>query len=475
MYLMKKLLLVALLSGIFANISAQNTKFTLTQCVDYALKNNLNIKQSELSIALADADYTQSRYSVLPSLNASGGQQYNFGRSIDPLTNQFANQTITSTNFGLNSQVLLFGGFQRINQIRQNKYNLATATNNLEKLKNDISLNVVTAFLQLLYNQENENYTKIQLESSNLQLKRVNRNVEVGNSTTGDMLDIKAQYSRDELNYINAQNQVITSKLTLQQLLEIPISEAFSIDTSAVIPFGNYTQSYTSYEIYNTAAEFLPEIKAADSRLKAAETNLNIARSGYYPRVSLGGSYSTGYSSGRQQLIGIQPNGFQVVGFTQNTQDTVLSPDFKAITKTTPFNQQISENISQSISLSVSLPIFNGFSTRTNVKKAKINIENENLNVKITQNNLNKTITQALADYNAAQKQYISAKNNLEALSQSNTNALRKYEVGNTSYIDYTLSQLNFTKGRSDFLQAKYNLIFKAKVIDYYLGKPLTF
>lgn len=436
-----------------ATDSVAQEAWTLQQCIDHALKNNLSIKQTELSFELSKENLLQSRLTLLPDLNASASQNFNYGRNIDPNTNFFITNEVRSNNFGLSSSITLFSGFSQLNTISQNKYLLAADKSNLEKVKNDISLSVVSFYLQVLYNEDLLNVSKAQLEVSKVQLDRAKKNQEIGNITQGDLLEIQAQYSREEFNLTNAENQLIISYLSLKQLLDITEPSDFKI-LRPTIELEKDSSLYDAPEIYNAALKSYPDLLAAEARLVAAKRGLAAARGGYSPRLTLNSSLGSFYSSsGLRVVAGSNP------------------PQFEK----NPFNDQIDQNFNQTIGFSLIVPLFNGWQTQGNVKRAKISMLNASLSADISRNQLNKVITQAVADVNAAERKYEAANNSFTALKEAFKYNEQKFNVGLINSVDYTLVKNNLSKSESDMLQAKYDLLFRRKILDFYRGIPLTF
>jgi outer membrane protein len=449
----KKNLLILISVIFFLSDAYSQANWNLQKCVDYALENNLTIKQTKLNVSLADVDLEQSKYSVLPSLNASASENYSWGRSRDPVTNLYQDIEISSNNFSLNSSATLFAGFQKINSIKQNKLELQAEKYNLEKIQNDISLTVVTFYLNVLFNQELLQISKGQLEISKEQLARAEKNAAVGNLTQGDVLQQRAQVATDELNVTNAQNQLDISKLDLMQLLDLDPSQYFEIERPANLDaLAIVNMGYTARQVYDTAAIVLPDVKLADTRYEAAKRGLAVARGGLYPSLTLNGGISTDYSSIQKRING-DSTGLESI----------------------PFNDQVNDNLGQFVGVTLNIPIFNGHSSHSNVKRAKINLANAEINTQITKNNLNKTITQSVADLNAAEKKYDAANNSYESLKEAFKYDQQKFDVGLINSVDFNISKNNLAKAESDRLQAKYDLIFRSKVLDFYMGKSLSF
>ncbi|WP_269425620.1 TolC family protein [Pedobacter punctiformis] len=429
------------------SVSAQEV-ISLQQAVDNTLKNNLQIKQAQFSAALSEENLTQSKFALYPNLNASINPNLTFGRGLDQTTFQVTNQTSLYTSGNLSTNVDLFQGFSKINQIRQNKTLLEAEKSNVEKIKNDLILNVVTAYLQVLYNTDLERASKEQLDIANKTLTRENALLDAGNKTLADVSQAKSQVATAELNLTNAQNALSISYLTLGQLMEMQPNQKFVVQAPLIDNVKAVPATASAEEIYNSALNIFPDVKLASLRSLAAKQAIAVAKGGYSPSLSLGAGINTSYS-------------YQ---FNYNGQ-----------TPQSSFADQINQRLGQSIGMSLQIPIFNGFTARSNVRRAKITYQNTLTQEQLAKNNLNKVIFQATTDLKAAQSRYSSTQNAFNAQKDAFYVVEQRYNVGLVNSLDYTTSQTNRNKAEIDFIQAKYDLLFRAKVIDYYLGKPITF
>lgn len=444
---------IGLLMGA-SQIGFAQEKITLEQAIELALENNIQLKQAKFSVAISEEDLKQSRYNLTPNLNANSSYNYSLGRSFDQLSGQAFDQSVTSGNGSLSSNVVLFQGFQRINQIQQNKFLLDADKSSAQKAKNDLILNVVTTYLQVLNGQDLTEAASQQLNFATLQMDREQKLFDVGNKTIADLSQAKAQLATAELNMTNAQNQADLAYLNLAQLMERDPANKFTVQIPMVDITKSASANYEANNIYQTALVNFPEIKLAEFRRLASAKAVTIARAGYSPRLSLGGNLSTGYSSGRQRKIaGSNPAEFEKI----------------------PFNDQITDNYNRGLGLSLSIPIWNGHQARSSVNRAKINYQNATLSEQLAKNNLNKVINQAVYDLKAAEKRYASNQS-AYASSQAAFEVIeQRYNVGLVNALDFNQAQLNLNKAQFDLIQAKYDLIFRTKVIDFYLGKPINF
>ena len=473
---MKKLtiaLSIILSAGSVIKSSAQEV-ITIQQAVERTLQNNLQIKQAKLNESLSDENLRQAKNDILPTVNGNGSLNKNFGRSLDPSTYQFISQQFTSFNGSISVGFDLFAGFQKLNQIKQNKVLLAADQTATEKVKNDLILQVVTSYMQILYNRDLLAASKQQQDVARLSLNQQQQLLDAGNKTLADVSEAKSQVATAELNVTNAQNALTISELTLAQLMEMPANTPYDVQAPLINSFTAAGTETNIQEVYESALKTFPDIKLATLRSEAALKAVDIAKGSYFPRLTLGGSAGTNYSSGRETVISRFPR-TDTIGRTAIGREPVTVDGFGVQTAKQSFGSQFTDNFNQSAGLSLSIPIFNGFLTRSNVRRAKINYQGNLLQEQTAKNNLNKVISQSVADLQAARARYISTENAFTAQKDAFFVIEQRYNVGLVNSLDYNTSRTNRNKAETDFIQAKYDLLFRAKVIDYYLGRQITF
>jgi len=460
-------------------LSAQDGKaqeqISLQKAIELALQNNLQVKQVQFGEALSQEDVRQSKLNLYPTLNGNSNFNFNFGRSVDPLSYQFVNQQISNSNGSLFASVTLFQGFQKLNQISQNKLLLEADKSNTRKVKNDLALNVATAYLQILSGEDLLTAAKQQLELAQQQQRNEQQQFDVGNKTTADLSQSKAQVANAELNVTNAQNGLDIAYLTLAQLMERDPASGFEIVRPQVDELTQLNTTYSAAEVYTKAMQNYPDIKLAEYNRLAAAKAVDVAKGNLYPRLNLQGSIGTGWSSNRNSIVGTVPGGNVQIGYVDGTNQPVYTQNFTTLIEKTPFSQQINENFNQAVGFSLSIPIFNNFNSRISVRRAKITLQNFEVSEQLAKNNLNKVISQAVLDLKAAEKRFTSAQSAF-ASSKEAFNAIQlRYGVGLVNSLDLNQAQTNYNKAQFDVIQARYDLIFRSKVIDFYLGNPLTF
>jgi len=490
--LVKSLLLIVLFPvSISIAQETNDNSWSLEECIDYALNNNLDIKNSEYNVEDYRIQWTQSKAGMYPSANAGGGYTNLWGRSIDPTTNRFTNQRIQSLGLQLNANYTLYGGSQLRNSVKRSKMNLEGSTYDLETIRNDVMLNVTLAFLNVILNTELFENAKSQLEITKAQLEITRKQVKAGALPYSSELDLIAQVESNEVQVINTENDVRLSYLNLKQYLLLPADTPFEI----VMPELNIEDlesiAITSNEVFATAEDIMPQIKSVDMAQQSAELLVKISRGALDPRLTVGANMYSNYSSaGDRERFLPDPDGSSTTfpdenGYWINPLDpdpsTNRIPVFKdvevpngEIVDSYPLGPQLQDNWSYSLSMNLVIPIFNGLQSKSGLQRARIMSKQAGIFAKQVRQNLRQTIERAYNDAIAASKSYNASDKQVVSLEESFRAAERSYNLGAMNIYDYQVASNNLFRARSDLLRAKYNYIFTAKVLDFYLGKPLT-
>ncbi|MEZ4799443.1 MAG: TolC family protein [Flavobacteriales bacterium] len=461
-------------------LSAQAQVWTLDSCVKYALEKNISIQQSALNVETAKINETQAWGGMLPNLNAQASHGYNWGQRIDPFTNQFATQRIQSNSFGISTSINLFSGFQQWNTVKQSEINSEVSRWNLEKMKNDIALNVASAYLNVVVNQEVAQIARLNLENTEAQVTRILKLVEAGQLSEGNLNDILAQKATDEANVIAAENNHYLAKLTLVQLLQLDrkVVEEFEV----VVPNIDDLESMKMIDnvdvIVEAALRNFPEIKSAEASLLSSDYGLKIAKGGAIPRLSASYSYGSGYSGAARVITGTPDTLSYPIGTVFGTNQLVFSypqPVYTTDDYTTKsFESQLKDNVNQSLFFSLTIPIFNGFSNRGNIKRAEISQLQSKYQLEQTKLNLSQSVERSFADARASLANYNAAKLSLDASEKAMTWAQVRYENGSSNLAEYTDARTRLDRARASMLQNKYDYLFKLKILDFYLGQPIN-
>lgn len=419
--------------------------WTLTQCVEHALVHNNEAKQQALNVQSKERQLTAQRMGLLPSLNAGASHNLTFGRAIDYGSNSVSND-LQSTNLSVGASMDLFRGLQRLRSTQQSQLELQAARADADRIGNSIALNITAAYLQILYSAELVETQRRALNLSELQAERTRQLVQAGSLPEGNLLEIEAQRASDELNLVNAENQLDLARLTLAQMLNLSTTEGFDIARPNIDSLASGLAIPSAAEVFDQALLSMPQVRSAELRVQSTEKGIGIARSSRYPSLSLDASVSTG-----------------AISYLDPATHTNL-----------PYPDQLRNNLSSGIGLSLRIPIFNGLQTETNIANAKIAHSSAQLALHDTKLQLFKTIQQAHTDALAAQKKLRASEQQLQALQQSLRYTESKFNVGLLNALDYTTARNKLAEAEQGLLQAKYDLLFKSKILQFYQGIPLS-
>ena len=456
---MKSICTVLLLLGTLSSFAQK--KWTLKECVDHAMEHNISVKQSEFDVDLAEQDVISARGNFLPSLSASASQNFNFGSFIGQDGSRIKSDS-RGNNFGLNTGVTIFNGFRNLNTYKQAKLGVKSSQLQLSLLQDNVSLTLVNAFLNILFNKENLKIANEQLTISLNQLDQVKSQVDAGIIPQSDLFDAQSTVASDRERYTNAENSLELSLLSLSQTLQISPKD-FDIQAVQI----NLTPASMAYnstgEILSYALTTRAEIKAAELTIENANFGVKLAQSAFAPALSFGAGLGSSYQH-KQGALDVR---------SEFTQD----PDTGSIIETivpNGFNDQLENNLGYNLGFNLSVPIFNGFKTKANVSRAKINREKSILNLEQAKQDLTTTITQAYADAKASLKQYQASTLSVASLEESFKNVQNKFNFGAATSFEVEQIRGRLVNAKSNLINAKYNFVFRSKVLDFYMGKPLT-
>jgi len=451
--------------------------WTLRQCIDSAIVNNLNVKQSVNAIELDRINVKQSRNNLLPAVNGSVGENLNVGRTINPVTGLYQTGTVWTTSIGLGFTQLLFSGLQYLNTIRQNELIYQSSKYDLADAKFNLTINILNSYLQVLYTSEAIKIAKSQITSDSVQLQTTSDMVYVGKRTESDLLQIKSQLSNDKYTLVNATSQWKIAKVNLQQFMNIAVSEFFDIDyATSFEPVKNELEDISN--IFSQSLSFQPIVKSYALKTQGANYALKAAKGAYYPQLIFKGNLGTYYSSAAKQTNTSTTNTLENIGYLQSNPSSLVVgnvPQQATTVNNYPFGNQLGDNLNGTLSLGLSIPILNYLQVRNNVRKQRVNLGNAILSEELTKVNLRKSIEQVYANAENSSAQYKSAMEEVEANKAAYDISVAKYDQGKMIASDLILQKNSYTKALSDYLQAKYGLLFNSKILDYYKGVPITF
>jgi len=466
-------------SGSGNQIVSTGEKVTLQEAIDFALKNNLSIKQNSLQVEQGLNTLEQSKWAKYPTLN--GGTNFNVftGRNINPFTNGIITNTVGSNGFGLNSAVTIFDGYQTRNGIALNQLNLEASRLDLQAMKNQITLNIVVGYLNVLSQQDLLAVAQRQIEVTQTQLERTQKLVNAGSLPETNLYDIKAQLANDEVSVVNAENAIISAKLTLKQLMNSAADR--DIDVVRVeVPNPN-VQPYpnSSAQVYEIAQGFLADVQAADMRVKASQKGVDIAKGLKMPVISATANINSNYTTAAENVSVTQrivetEAGFVNVGGTRYPVIAFV-PTSSTTSEKINYFRQLTGNANNSFGVSVRIPIFNGYSTKFRLTTAQINQKQSEIQAENVRLRLRQDIDQAYVNLTNSAKRFSALGKQVSALEESFRAAESRFNVGSLNALDYSISKTNLDRARINQIQAKYDYIFRIKILDYYQNKPLSF
>lgn len=478
----KRSLLLALVLSTMSNSWAQDYRYSLEECIKIAFEKNLTIQRSQLDLKVSEVSRNQSKFERLPDFNMSANYGANWGRSIDPTTNNFITQQNNSSNINGRSNLVVFNGMQVHNSIRQANVNYAATESDLEKARNDVGLNVATLYLNVIFNQELLANAQYQLNTSNQQLDRTKKLVDAGALPVTNLLDLQAQAASNEVNVINAENNYNLAVLNLKQSLLIPAGDSFEVEVPELELQVEETALMTPEEIYKTAESIMPEIKSAQLRIEEADLNYKISKGAYSPTLTVTAGFNTNYSSFADQDRDIFDGTTMItqqIGYVSTSGESVLAdvtiPNVVDTQSGFPIGEQFRENISKNIGFNISVPIFNKMRTRADVQRSMLSKYRAEVSSYEVKNQLRQNIESAYNDMIAASKTHAANQKQVEAMEEAYRVTENQFNLGAVNFVDYQVANNNLYMAKSDQVRSKYDFIFKQKILDFYLGKPITF
>ncbi len=471
--------LITIILVIFGHsaLLAQGTAWSLSNCVDRALRLNISLNQSLANNEINRTNYEQAKANRLPNLNLTDAQAVNFGRYHDPVSNQFTNRNISSNNLLINSDITLFNGQKYANLIKGDKLYYEAGNLDIEKMKNDLTLSVVAAYLQVMLDYEAVQIAQSQIDATIEHLNYTERYVKAGVLPENNLLQMRSQLATDRAAKVDAENQLRIARVILMQLIELPVTMDFDIEfteTDGLLPDVDVGPD----DIYHVAEGFLPEIKGAALKTKAATAMLKVSKAGVWPKLTLSGSVGTNYSNANYL------NSYKTTSYTDHIgylegdpTQLVDGPVSKTITSSSnyPFLRQMRDNFFGGISLNLSIPLYNNLLYKSEIRRSAVAVRVAALNEDLIKNQVRKNIEIAYAEQMAASKNYAATKEQLVAEERSFRNITVKFKAGAISTTDFFVEKSMYNKAKLGHLQAKYQFLYKTKILDFYQNGRITY
>ncbi len=493
--MLKRLLFTLLLCGplwVTAQVTTQNTdgnvdseRLTLEECVQIALQNNPQIKQAGLQVAANQNNLIQSKWQRWPSLGFNASQGFSLGRNIDPFTNQFVQRNISFNNYGLNANMTLFNGFSLQNTIKQNDLTLQASEKDQAAQRNDVILNVALAYLQVISNQELIEVARQQGSATQLQIDRTQRLVDAGSLAESQLFDLRAQLANDELSLVNAENNVASAKLTLKQLMNLPGNENIEVAALDSPDPALETYSATVNEVFETALENRPELDAARLRIAAAAKDMELAKATGLPTLTMSAGMNTQFSSAAPKTRFVSDgSGFTQREVVSQTRFVVVGDQTLPVTETISvpngsertFNylDQLDFNRNSNFNFNLRVPIFTNYQTKYRVANARIQQKNLEYQADIVTQQIRRNVEQAYIDMSNAGKRYSATARQVRALEEAFRVAESRLSAGAINSAEYNIAKANLDRARANLVQTKYDYLFRTKILDFYMNKPIT-
>lgn len=469
--------------AIITSASFGQQKWSLQDCVTYALEHNISIKQSDIQAKIAGVNYQQSKLSRIPTVSFSNNNGFRFGKSQNPSTGILENQNYATIGLNLSSSVEIFNWFSVRNSVLANEWNMLATEASVEKSKNDLTLTVANAYLQVLLAREQQEIARVQVEQSVSQLEIVRKQVDAGALPELNAVEIEAQLANDSANYITAAGSVTQAKLSLKASMNLDAATELELETPPVEqiplePIGNLQPA----DVYASALKNLPQSRVDQYNLNAGRKSMEAARGQLYPSISAFGGLSTNYGYFRtpnyeQVFTGYGPSGLVIPDGSGGYID-VEKPNYKiggrsGFIKSDPLGKQFSDNFGQQIGLSITVPIFNGWQGRAAYDRAKLNVRNLEYQQELNNSNLKQDIYQAYNSAVVALEKFTSSKAAADAAQKSYDFGTMRFNVGMLTTLEQITNQNNLFKAKLQYVLNQYDYVFKMKVLEFYKGQGI--
>lgn len=474
---MKKVILFAATLSLGVSIFAQSKKWTLEECVNYALENNISIQQSGLDIEQAEINKKDAFGNFLPTLNASGNHSWNIGLNQNITTGLLENLTTQFTSLGLNSNVDIYRGLRNMNSLHRSNLAILASQYQMDRMKDDTALAVANSYLQILFNREQLKVLQGQNQLTKENLNQTQELIDAGVIPPGDILELQATDATQEQQIISAQNNLFLSKLSLAQLLQLRDYQNFDVET---ISYDLIQEDILNQEpniIIEKAKEELNNIRIAQANLELAEYDVKIAKGALLPTLSGFYSYST-RSSNSDQIVGFEvdpDNPTSIIGVVEGTGENVVAPNFVGIAGgADPLLDQFSRNDGHNFGLQLNIPILNGFAAKNNVERNEVNLERSKYQLEQANLDLEAAVYQAYNDARNAKLAFDAATKTADARGQAFNYIRERYTIGSENSFNFNQSKIQYENAQADVVRTKYDYIFRLKILEFYFGIPIT-
>lgn len=444
------------------------------KCIEYAMQNNLQLKQTDLNVKLEEVNLKKNKLNFSPSINASSDYNLRVGNNYDFFSASYKKQLVNYQDYGINLSQPIFDGLITQSNVRKSKIDIEALKLDQEVLKNNIQLQILTAFLNIMNANEQMEQALKQKAITQEQYDHTKALIEAGAAAEKSLLDVESQLTAEDLSISQVKNQLDLTYLNLRILLQLDPNKEFKVKTPELPDVIEIKELASLQRIYSDALTLRPEIKSADTKIRSAESSIKIAKGNNYPTLSFVGNLNTFYTSQSKNSVQVLTGNYTPVGIVQSTLETVVIPETTTQFSRNPYFKQLNQNLNYAIGLSLNIPIYNKYLTQTAVKQANIQVQVSQLQRKQAETDLFNTISQAYLKSEAAIDNYKAAKKNYETAKKSYDYAVERLNAGSINQLEVNLAKNNMATAESKLTQAKYEFIFNTKVLDFYQGKQIT-
>ena len=469
----KSYIFLSILVLLLASVGSAQEVWPLEKCINHALNESIGIQQAELGIRNSEIDVDLAKQARYPNLNASSNVGWNFGRTIEPTTNEFITETFFSNGYGLSSGVLLFNGSRIRNSIKRSEINLAAAKADTDQARQDLALTVALSYLNILFSKENIEIAKKQKSLNEQQLAQIEKSIAAGALPAADRLNLEAQIAQSEQNIVVAENAYELGLLQLKQFLRLSPSQNIAVEVPTDFSIDTDPDLVTFDELITASLSRRSDLKAADLRTEGAALDIDIAKSGYYPSLSAFGNLGTNYSNQAREFIGFETATVEQEFIIGGQSATVMTEVQNPLFASPNFRSQLDQFLSYGFGLGLSIPIYNNGQNKGNVQRATLNVENQQLAKEQLIENYKQSAMQSLTDARAAKRKLAATEKSLAAQQLAFDNVTKRLELGASSSFEWETQRTQLENIELSRLNDKYDYLFKVKVLEFYLGKPI--
>jgi len=458
---------------VFTQHSNAQEVWNWQKSIDYALQNNITIKQADLNIQVGESTLKQNKLNYSPNINGSSNYNLTVGNSYNFFTAEYNKALVHYQDYGLNINQPIFDGLIVPNSVKKSKFDLQALKLDQETLKNNVQLQILTAFLNIMNANEQYQQAINQKAITQEQFERLKTLIDAGAAAENALLDVESQLTNEDLNIAQIRNQRDLAYLSLRNILQIDPKKDFTVETPKLPEKLSLDSLASALSIYDAALRLRPEIKSSQAKIESAKKQIAVAKGSYFPTLNVVGNLNTFFSSQNKLTSTVLTGNSTAVGFVEGSFQRVLIPETQTIQSKNPYGKQLNQNFNYAVGLQLAVPLYNKYQVQTAVKQAKLQYQNSILTAKQTEFDLYNTIMQSYLKAQASINSYQAAEKNLTTAQRSYQYAVDRLEAGSINQLEVNLAKTNLSNAESKFTQTKYEYLFNTKLLDFYQGKKI--